>query len=317
MKKVSVIIPVYNAEENIGSTLENILNQTLKEIEVLCIDDGSVDASADIIFEISKKDERVKYIFQKNQGAGCARNKGIKEATGKYIAFMDADDQYPEQFTLEKMVNTAEEYNVKICGGYVRNIESGVEKALCTFAKEGIMYFQDYQEDSLFQRFIFERLFIIEHSLYFPPYRVYEDPVFLTKAFVDAKEFYALHEPTYNYTGAHQANNMTLLKTKDFLRGLIDNLNISSENNFIKLHKTTFERLSTQANHYVETFLYSGDQELLSLFFTANSAINRELLGMKQDYMLPGIVSMWNAGRHYMKFRNLKLIKLVAGLFNK
>lgn len=92
MPKISVIIPVYNAEKYLNKTLESILKQSLKDIEVICVDDGSTDSSVEIIQSFIKKDDRVKLIRQNNQHAGSARNTGLKEAQGEYIHFMDADD---------------------------------------------------------------------------------------------------------------------------------------------------------------------------------------------------------------------------------
>ena len=91
--KVSIIIPLYNPEESLlRKCLDSALNQTLKEIEVLCIDDGSDDTTKDILNEYSKNDSRCKIIPQENSGAGIARNNGIKHSNGEYIVFLDADD---------------------------------------------------------------------------------------------------------------------------------------------------------------------------------------------------------------------------------
>ena len=91
MCKVSVIVPVYNAENFLQNTLNNIQRQSLKDIEIICVDDGSEDSSADIIKKFQRQDIRIRYEYQKNQGAGVARNKGISLAQGEYVAFMDAD----------------------------------------------------------------------------------------------------------------------------------------------------------------------------------------------------------------------------------
>ena len=92
MPKVSVIIPVYNVEKYLGECLDSILGQTLKDIEVLCIDDGSTDGSAKILAEYAAKDKRVKLLSQPNGGAFLAREKGIAAAMGEFLYFMDADD---------------------------------------------------------------------------------------------------------------------------------------------------------------------------------------------------------------------------------
>ncbi|MCD7809989.1 MAG: glycosyltransferase, partial [Erysipelotrichaceae bacterium] len=92
MPKISVIIPIYNVEKYLRQCLDSIINQTLKDIEIICIDDGSTDASINILKEYASNDKRLKYMTQKNQYAGVARNNGIKEATGEYLLFLDSDD---------------------------------------------------------------------------------------------------------------------------------------------------------------------------------------------------------------------------------
>lgn len=95
--KVSVIIPVYNVQEYLQECLDSILGQTLKEIEVICIDDGSTDKSYDILMEYQKKDSRIIVLQQENQGAGIARNKGLDIARGEYLSFLDADDFFDKE----------------------------------------------------------------------------------------------------------------------------------------------------------------------------------------------------------------------------
>ena len=90
--KVSVILPVYNVEKYLKQCMDSIVNQTLKDIEIICVDDGSTDASLSILKEYEKEDDRVKVICQQNAGAGAARNNGLSIATGEYLSFLDSDD---------------------------------------------------------------------------------------------------------------------------------------------------------------------------------------------------------------------------------
>lgn len=90
--KVSVIIPVYNAEQYLPKCLDSVINQSLKEIEIICVDDGSTDNSLEILKEYAKKDNRISIITQKNLYAGIARNAGLAIAKGEYVYFFDADD---------------------------------------------------------------------------------------------------------------------------------------------------------------------------------------------------------------------------------
>jgi len=119
MIKISVIIPVYNVEKYLPSCLDSIINQTLEDIEIICVDDGSTDNSLKILKSYQEKDNRIKIITQENQYAGVARNNGMSVAIGKYFSFLDSDDFF-EKTMLEEMYNRAEKDNsdVVVCGFY-------------------------------------------------------------------------------------------------------------------------------------------------------------------------------------------------------
>ena len=106
MVRISVIVPVYNCEDYLEESLGSLLNQTFKDIEIICIDDGSNDNSLDILKSIASSDSRIKVFTQENQGAGAARNYGMKKASGDYIYFFDADD-FLEKDALEKAYSNA------------------------------------------------------------------------------------------------------------------------------------------------------------------------------------------------------------------
>ncbi len=107
--KVSVVIPVYNTENYLEETLQCLENQTLKEIEIVCVNDGSSDSSLQILRSHANVDSRIKIIDQKNQGVSVARNNGVKCSKGKYIMFADSDDLLPP-YACEKAFECAEKY---------------------------------------------------------------------------------------------------------------------------------------------------------------------------------------------------------------
>ena len=111
--KVSVIIPVYNVEQYLRECLDSIVNQTLKDIEVICVDDGSTDSSLDILKEYAKKDNRITIITQKNLYAGVARNAGLTVAKGEYLSFLDSDDFF-ELTLFEETYNIAQKEKSEI-----------------------------------------------------------------------------------------------------------------------------------------------------------------------------------------------------------
>lgn len=106
MVAISVIIPVYNAEKYLKQCLNSVIEQTIKNIEIICVDDGSTDNSGTILAEYAQRDKRIRIIHQKNQYAGAARNRGMKEANGVYLSFLDADDFF-ELDMLEKLYDKA------------------------------------------------------------------------------------------------------------------------------------------------------------------------------------------------------------------
>ncbi|MDR1614865.1 MAG: glycosyltransferase, partial [Campylobacteraceae bacterium] len=118
--KVSVIIPVYNVEPYLRQCLDSVINQTLKEIEIICVDDGSTDNSLSILNEYAKKDGRFTVLKQKNSGAGAARNKGLAIAKGEYLSFLDSDDFF-EPTMLEEMYRKTNQTNtdIVICDGFL------------------------------------------------------------------------------------------------------------------------------------------------------------------------------------------------------
>ena len=104
---VSVIIPVFNAERGIRDCLASVLAQTQRKIEVLCVDDGSTDASPDILAEHAARDRRIRVIRQENAGAGVARNTALDAAGGDAVVFMDPDDYYPSCDVLDRVFDEA------------------------------------------------------------------------------------------------------------------------------------------------------------------------------------------------------------------
>ena len=106
MPKVSVIVPVYNVEEYLERCLDSLVNQTLKDIEIIIVNDGSTDGSKEIIQKYLNKYKNIVYLEKENGGLSSARNYGIPYAKGEYIGFVDSDD-YVELTMYEKMYNKA------------------------------------------------------------------------------------------------------------------------------------------------------------------------------------------------------------------
>lgn len=251
--KVTVVVPVFNMENYLAECLESVLSQTLREIEIFCVNDGSSDSSEAILYQYAVKDRRIRIVSQNNCGVAAARNRGIAEAEGKYIAFLDPDDYYPSSDSLEKLYTAAEENAAKVCGGCFSETDGNSLKtqfegdfAGYTFAHRGFVRFADYQFDYGFHRFLYRADFLRGQGLKFPDYSRYQDPPFMARALAAADSFYALGEVTYCYRTGHKQVGWTVRKVCDFLAGLRENLSFSAERGYERLHLLNWKRLNSK-----------------------------------------------------------------------
>lgn len=266
--KVSIIIPVFNTEKYLECCLKSVLDQTLSDIEVICVDDGSRDNSLKILQRIRKNDKRVVILKQKQSGAATARNSAIKVAKGEFICFMDSDDFYPDKNILSTLYTTAKKHNVYICGGELDYFDkSGLahDNSDYQFLEEGLIEYRTYQKDYGFTRFIYNREFLQKNQIFFPKSVYYEDPVFLATAMNAAKKFYALKKIVYSYRVSHKKPHWTKNKILDLLKGFESNFALSKNNNLDDLHKTTYQRL-TMDFFFKEICVFLKDKNVIDQF---------------------------------------------------
>lgn len=177
MVKVSVIVPVYNAEKYIKRCVDSILRQTYRDFEVIFVNDGSTDNSLFLLEKYQKNSEiNIRIISQENSGQAMARNKGICEATGEFICFIDIDDYVCENL-LEKLIVNQEETSADIvwCDAYVvreGKIEGTLDQNCIIYPNDTINYML---KNASPWRKIIRKTLLIEHQLYFPKIRFYED----------------------------------------------------------------------------------------------------------------------------------------------
>ena len=312
--KVSVIIPVYNTEEYLRECMDSVINQTLKEIEIICVDDGSTDGSLSILKEYAKKDERITVMAQENQGAGIARNCGISVATGEFIAFMDSDDLYPKNETLETMYVRATENNVLICGGSLSQIK---DKELITdptqfeegysFQKDEKINYFDYQFDYGYWRFIYNAKFIKNNKLHFPNYLRFQDPPFFIKAMNIAGDFYALKEATYVYRTSYKQIQWTERKALDTVKGLTDVLKYSKDSNLEKLHCKTAKRIVNP--YFLRAFkILTGNEATKSFLGNMVSAMDWTIICNHS----PG----FSLAKFYESLPNMPKVSVIIPVYN-
>ena len=130
--KVSVIIPVYNSEKYLRACLDSVVNQTLRDIEIICVNDGSTDNSLAILQEYAQKDGRITILNQPNLYAGVARNNGLAKATGEYVHFLDADD-WVDSFTYEELYQLAQEKKASVVKFRCYSYDNESRSVRCTF----------------------------------------------------------------------------------------------------------------------------------------------------------------------------------------
>lgn len=250
MIKVSVIIPVFNVEPYLKECLNSLIPQTLKDIEIICIDDCSTDNSLKILQEYAKKDERIKVFEQKeNKGQGFARNFGITLAQGEFITFCDPDD-YVEKTMYEKMYAQAKNLNsdVVMC-----EVKKFFEKTKKFKVKKTYLSYKNVYKSELANlkprtnidkseisklilvtpayswNKIYKRDFILKNNIKFLNSKTYEDTVFGISALIFAENVSYIDEHFYTYrirkTSSLRSNNdilptftQTLDKIYEFLR---------------------------------------------------------------------------------------------------
>lgn len=286
---VSVIIPAYNCEKTLKDCLESVEGQRLKEKEIIVVNDGSTDYTADLL---RLHPGNIRVITQKNSGAGAARNNGLMHANGKFVAFMDTDDKYPSSNVLEKLVAGALDHNVSACGGSFVLWENGkltseFDDALSgyTFKSDGIMKYSDYQFDYGYHRFIYEKRVLDENNIRFPDYLRYQDPPFMVKALDACGEFYAMRMPAYLYHAEPAKVAWNDRKAVGLIKGLTDELNFSREKGYAKLHKLVVDRITGEYNGIIADAIARGEPSTRRPMVDMCAAISGALLGQGEDYL--------------------------------
>ena len=257
---ISIIIPVYNAEKFISKCLDSILAQTYKNIEILCINDGSKDNSLEILREYSKKDNRILIVDKKNAGVSAARNDGIIKSTGDYIMFVDADD-WLESNAIEMLYNTLIRENVDVVrGNYYRNItydkfdyigDMDNLKNIKIFLTEAmnrayvIQKFMDKKLHSFIWLFLIKKESVLKTSLFKTDVFLMEDTIFCMELFENIESIYFLNIPLYHYycnmsscttSSEYYIRNMyNLLNVYKYLKNFVDNSKCDLKNSFEKM----------------------------------------------------------------------------------
>ena len=205
---ISVIIPVYNAEQYLMETIDSLINQTLANIEVICIDDGSTDGSLALLKKYAKQDKRIKVYHQKNAGVATARNEGLRRASGKYVMWCDSDDTYTPNMCL-KMFNIMERRRVDLAICSQNVILNQLERKLRRDTKSYLE--QKYNDSQLINwqlivntdvslwNKIFRKDIIDRYDIKFPDGLLFEDAYFCNCYMLRCRTTFFSKDKLYNY----------------------------------------------------------------------------------------------------------------------
>ena len=255
MPKVSVIVPVHDKGAYLAECLASIECQTLRNLEIICIDDASTDDSLAICKSFAGQDDRFRIVeLPENRGAAAARNTGIEMAAGDFIMFMDADDWYPRNTTIERLYRAAVDNDVLIAGGMMseydtkrqklrENYEDAGHLELYVFDREGVVEYRAWQGDYGYTRFIYSRKLLVDNNITFPPYIRHEDPVFFVRTMLAAGRFYAIPEVVYRYRINHKPTELSPKALDDAIEAIVDLLVLAANEDLPKLKSYAIESL--------------------------------------------------------------------------
>ena len=270
---VSVIIPVYNAENTIERAIISVLENDYSNIEIICIDDGSTDNSLQKIQQLAALNSNIKYFNQANSGVSIARNLGLQKACGKYVMFVDADDMIKRN-TISVCIDHLEQKDADIiCFNMVEN-RNGIEKRMLknNYFNDylNILYAADYPYAVNFTNAaisIIKKEFIDKYRISFVPNHIYEDWIFMINIFTKNPYCVFLNEDFYVYC----RNNPISITS------CINNKSLDIFDSYVQADKLIFSNLLNP------NWLYINDRKFIyeTTYFFVNKVIkskNKEII---------------------------------------
>ncbi len=285
--KISIIVPVYNAEEYLKQCLDSIVNQTYKNIEIICINDASTDNSLSILKEYEKNDSRIKVLSGEHIGAGKARNLGIEKSTGDYLLFLDCDDFF-ELNMIEEMLNkiTIENSDIVVCNSYVfdnQNNTDTLNDNNYKHVKKSPINPQDYPQD-LFTFIdgcawnkIFKASIVKENAILFEDLTSCNDITF-TDTMLALANSISLLKQAYVHYRTNQKNNISANRGDKAVNGIyainaLEN-NLKKHNLWNIFSKTFYHKAK---GVFLNELLYCNEEQRRLLIDCANKNLPKEL----------------------------------------
>lgn len=231
MMKISVVMPVYNVAEYLSKCLDSIICQTLQDIEIICVNDGSTDESLKILQEYKSRDKRIIIIDKQNENSGVARNAGLAIAQGEYVYFADSDDWIYDENVFEKIYTKAKDdaLDILIFGGYsCYQNEGKTSKTKGGYSLKSVdkKYFdkvlsaEDIAKDvfkfpSTCWTKLYNRKFLTENNIKFQSIKIGQDQLPFFHSMITAKRIEVINECLYCYRKNRRGSAMTVKKKKN------------------------------------------------------------------------------------------------------
>ncbi len=208
MDKISIIMPIYNAEAFLAKTITSLIEQTFTDIEIICINDGSKDSSLQILYDFAKKDSRIKIFDQENSGPAKARNVGLENSTGKYIMFCDADDWYEGEMC-QVMYDAMETKDIDfaMCDTNIIDEIDGLDRgdsiSYYRLPYQGMKKLINYKEKDAVNALLWNKIFkkecIDKYNITFPNGCFHDDDAFVFQYLCASSNAYFIDKQLYNY----------------------------------------------------------------------------------------------------------------------
>ena len=314
MISVTTIMPVYNMDEYIEKTISEWESQTLIQKQLICIDDCSSDKTADVLKKCALKNNHIKIItMEKNSGAGPARNKGLLEAEGEYISFLDADDRYANQDALEKMYSAAKRGECDICGGMVSDL---LDDNILPYERFRDIDFGDseyvdlsykaFQDDYYYQGFIYKNEYLKRNGFFFPDLRRNQDPPFFSKAMFYANIIRVVDIEYYLHLIGHKTVIHDQRSICDSFKGFFMNIEFADENGLDILLKRSAYRINRTFLYLWKGILADGCQEFWDMAFEAGRILKKYDLDVDILGYYPYLHGRHDCYEEYMTMVKLK-----------
>lgn len=293
--KISVIVPCYNSEKFLKDTLDNLLGQTLKEIQIITVNDGSTDSTADIISEYAAKDSRILAVRQENAGVSAARNNGIEHAEGKYTVFLDSDDLFSEN-SFEAMYNALEESDadLAICrtvsfgfggGQYNPIVDSFVsEKTIDCYDKRLLWNF-------IVSNKCYRTSLIKQSEVRFPPLRYSEDGAFFMQfVYKNKPSIIGVYDAVFKYRKHQPSEGLSVTQRCEL--DLVRDFSASHELIYDAAIKSFGSELSDENKNYLSEILCKKLTALINEFYRSLWIADDETLGCIKSVALDALSRM-------------------------